>query len=101
MSHLRVVGAPESRKRRKGVRPPPVLSAEHQRAAKASIRGLAAKRFGSIGKMSKALGYHEDSIQNALNPRGRISPEILLRVALACSVPVETMITPGPRVVTS
>lgn len=94
---LRLVGAPEPKKRRKGYRPPPVLSEEQERAAKAAIRGLAATRYGSTRKMSKALGYHPDSIRNTLCKRGRVTADVLLRVALATKTPVETMVTPGPR----
>ena len=101
-SHLRVVRdeLPKPR-RRKGLRAPPVLSLEQDRAAKVALRGLAVKRYGSLAAMSRALGYYPHTLANVLCKRGRVTPEILLRAALACSVPVEGMITPGPREVTS
>jgi len=102
MRHLSVVrDEPPTPKRRRGLRPPPVLSVEQERTAKAALRGLAVKRYGSIAKMSRALGYHRDTLKMVIGKRGRVTPEILLRAALACSVSVETMITPGPREVAS
>jgi hypothetical protein len=77
--HLRVVRDEPPAKKRRGGRPPPVLTVEQERAAKASIRGLA------------------DSIRQAVGKCRRLSAEILLRAALATSTPVERLITPGPR----
>jgi transcriptional regulator with XRE-family HTH domain len=95
--HLRVVRDEPPAKRRRGMRPPPVLSVEQERAAKVAIRSLAKSRYGSIDGMSAALGLHKHSIRQALGKRRRLSAEILLRAAIATSTPVERMITPGPR----
>jgi hypothetical protein len=97
MSHLRVVRDEPPANRRRGVRPPPVLTVEQERAAKASIRGLARSRYGTLAGMAEALGLHRNSIRQALSKRRGVSAEILLRAALATNTPVERLITPGPR----
>lgn len=94
---LRLVKDAPKVPRRHGHRAPPVLSKEQERVANAAIRGLAVKRFGSLTKMSQALGLHPDSVKNALGRRGRVTAEMVLRVALVTRTPVEAMITPGPR----
>ena len=97
MSHLRLVGTEAPPKRRKGTRPSPVLTEDQERAFKAAVRGLASKRFGSLVKMSLAIGYTRRALSNMLSARGRVTGDLVLRVALACSIPVEVLITPGPR----
>lgn len=94
---LRLVKDEPEAPRRRGHRAPPVLSREQERVANAAIRGLAVKRYGSLAKMSRALGLHHDSVKQALGRRGRVTAEMVLRVALATRTPVEAMITPGPR----
>jgi hypothetical protein len=97
VSHLKIVQDEPPMKRRRGLRPAPVLSPEQERTAKVAIRGLAKSRYGSIDGMSAALGLHRHSMRQALGKRRRLSAEILLRAALATSTPVERLITPGPR----
>lgn len=96
MSHLKIVRDEPPAKRRRGVRTP-LLTAEQERAAKASLRGLARSRYGTLAGMAEALGLHPDSIRQAVGKRRRLSAELLLRAALATSTPVERLITPGPR----
>lgn len=82
--------------RRHGQRPPYVLSAEQERAAKAALRGLG-RRYGSLTKLAVFVGLHRDMIRRAVSKRGHITADLLLRAALATKTPVEVMITPGPR----
>jgi hypothetical protein len=95
--HLHVVRDEPPAKRRRGARPPPVLTVEQERTVRASLRGLARSRYGTLAGMSEALGLHRNSIRQALGKRRGVSAEILLRAALATGVPVERLITPGPR----
>jgi hypothetical protein len=96
--HLHVVrDEPAEPKRRRGLRPPPVLSAEQQRAAKASIRGLAVSRYGTLAKMSTAIGYYPDTLSHALTAGRRVTADVLVRVALATGTPLDRLVTPGPR----
>ena len=76
MSHLRVVRDEPPTKRRRGARPPPVLTVEQERAAKASIRGLARSHYGTLAGMAEALGLHPDSIRQAVGKCRRLSAEI-------------------------
>ena len=94
--HLHVVRDEPPAKRRRVVRPP-LLTAEQERAAKASLRGLARSRYGTLVKMAEVLGLHRDSIRQSVSRHRRVSAEILLRAALATGTPVERLIQPGPR----
>lgn len=99
MSHLRLIGGPKPPRKRWEPRQPFLTSDQH-RAAKAALRGLVRARFGSQERMSEAIGMRPDTVVNALRARGRVSAEVLVRTALTCSIPVEQLITPGPRRVT-
>lgn len=76
------------------------LSAEQERAAKVSLRGLS-RKWGSQRKLSAALGLHPDTLVNALCRNNRISAEILVRAALITKTPLEALITLGPQKVVS
>lgn len=97
MSHLKVVGGPEPPKPRKWMKPKPALSDEQDRAAKAAIRALATKRFKNLAEMSRALGYNRAWLSGALSPARRVNCCLLVRVVLLCAVPLESLVTPGPR----